>query len=513
MSYETPKPSFSQEHESPSPNPEAQNSELETLAGELSLEDPLVNENQPVTSTSRDNPDYAASLTTTFLNQIEVIDLTGDDEKSSGDHIAQTRIVAEEQDAKAADQMLMPDLLNQDFALSRQLRRDGQFSRAAQQYLKGLRSYIGEGGAQSIQMIDDLVAELLQCLEDVEPFYVPALACDCLDLLHRLQLKFPLTSRTHHLVSSALERLLVAHPEIPRRVNFDPVVWALDDQDISTPLQGALRSLLTRMRNRPFTKDARIECQFRICLLAFACNLRECLKKDPWGGGVSALKTTTWTLLGMGNLLDSLFARMLTLSRWGEFSRPLYRFEVNLSNDLESVSRGYLFVEPSVTKMADACSLNGWGYEAELLFAILRSTQSSNIVPNIRRFKTSITYCLHLEREKRYEKLLDLLSLLYKDLEDFSRWFWAYRKYGYDTLKKDEDILQKAEVDIRNILNRISGRPGQGISSEMALEITKSRRLFEAVQRGILTSKREDRSSRQFGEEFWPPKEKIMKIM
>lgn len=385
--------------------------------------------------------------------------------------------------------MLIPELLSDDFTLARQLRRDGQLSQAAQQYFKDIRNCINEGGEQSRQMIVDLVAELLQCLEVVEPSDVPALACDCLRLLYRLQPKFSRTSQTYRSLSSTLQRLLIAHPGIPQGVNLYLVVLALEDQDINLELHTALGLSLTRIRNQSFTKDTRIEAQYRICLLALACNLRECLKGDSWVGEVSALKTTTWKLLEMEKLLHS---GLFKLSRLNNIAYPLYRFDYARLN-VQSVPSGYSLLEPSITKIAETCSLNGWGYEAELLFAILRSTQSSNNVPNIQKFKTSITYCLHLEREKRYEKLLDLLSLLYKDLEDFSRWFWADRKYGYDTLKKDEGFLRKAEFDIANILSRVSGRLGQGISSEMALEITKSRRLFQAVQRGILTSKREDR--------------------
>ncbi len=273
MSYETPKPSFSQEPESASPKPEAQDTELEELAGELSLEDPLRMADQRLTSTSRDNPDCAASLTTTILDQVEIIDLTGDSEKPSGNHIAQTRIVSEKRDAKAVDELLMPELLSDDFALARQLRRDGQPSRAAQQFFKAIRNYINGRGEQSGQMIVVQVAELLQCLENVKPSDVPALACDCLDLLYGLQQKCSDTPQSYPSVSSALERLLVAHPDIPQGVNLHPVVLAFDDEEINPELRIALS--LSLIRIRLFTEYTRIEAQFRICILALACNLSQ----------------------------------------------------------------------------------------------------------------------------------------------------------------------------------------------------------------------------------------------
>jgi hypothetical protein len=207
--------------------------------------------------------------------------------------------------------------------------------------------------------------------------------------------------------------------------------------------------------------------------------LRECLKKRAWVGGVSALKTTTWKLLDVGRLLHSRF----NLSRWDNIAGPLHCFYDALLN-VRSVSSGYSLLEPSITKIADACSLqNDWGHEVELLFTILRSPESSSIVSNFRRFKISITYCLHLEREKRYEKLLDFLSLLYKDLENFCSGTWPFGELGYDISRKYGENFQEVELDVRKILNRVLPGLSQHISSEKAGEIKRMGRLFETVRR------------------------------
>jgi hypothetical protein len=485
MSYETPKPSSSQENYGPSPNPEAQNSELEDLAGELSLEDPLRNEDQHVTSTNRDNPDCAASPTTRILDQVEVLDLTEHSELPSGDYyIAQRQIVPEEQDLKAVDEMLMTELLSEDFALARQLRKDGQLSRAAQHYIKGFQNYIDEGGDQSSTLIVAMVAELLQCLEIIAPVDMSASACSCLDLLYSLQLKFPLTSRIHHLVSSALKRLLVAHPEIPQEVNLHAVVLALDDQDINAPLHEALYLLLTLMPNQLPTKTARNELQFRISLLAFACNLRECLRVDhfpTWTGEVSSLRTTIWKLWTVGKLLES---ELNTVKSWNAMISGISRAYGDLSRDRESyfLPGCYSSAEPFITELADTCSLNGLAHEAELLFKILRSAQSSNIVSKFRRFQISLTYCLHLEREKRYEELLELQKSACEG--------WAFYYFQERSSKESKDNDQIALV-IRSILDRVPDRLDQYMSSEKAREITILMRFFEAAQRGILASERE----------------------
>jgi hypothetical protein len=466
MSYETPKPSLGQENDSFPPNPEPQNSELEKIEGELGLEDQLRNEDQPVTSTSQDNLDCAASPTTTILDQVEVIDLTGDSEQSSGDHIAQMWIVPEEQVAKVVDAMLKNELPGEDFALARQLRKDGQHSRAAKHYFNGFEKYIYEGGEQSSTMIAAFVAELFQCLESIAPADISASACSCLHLLYTLELRLPLTSWTRHIVSSAFERLLKAHPEIPQGVNLHPVLLALDDQIIKVPLHEALYSLLAIMRNQLFTKDARNEFQFRICLLAFACNLRECLKSETWLGDVSALNS------------------------WNTVITGIYHAIGDLSHDREHfVTRCYSSAEPWITELADTCSLNGWVHEAELLFTILRGAPSFFIVSKFRRFQISITYCLHLEREERYEKLLDSLLVLYKDLE-YSAGGPLGFIYFQDHASKSKDNHQIA-LDIRSVLDRVSDRLGQYMSPEKAREIIRLRNLFEAVGRGRLASKTE----------------------
>jgi hypothetical protein len=486
MSYRTPKPSFGPENDAFSPNPEPQNSELEKIAGELGLEDQLRNEDQPVTSTSQDNLDCAVSPTTTILDQVEVIDLTEDSEQSSGDHIAQTRIVPEEQDAKAANEMLMIDLLiSEDFALARRFRKDGQLSRAAQHYFKGFQKYTDKGGKQSSIMIVPFVAELLQCLEIIVPVDVPALACGFLDLLHRLQLNLPLTSRTRQMVSSAFERLLKADPEIPQRVNLHAVVLALDDQDINAPLHEALHSLLALTRNQLFTKDARNEFQFRICLLAFACNLRECLKSETWVGDVSALKITTWKLRTLGRVPESV---LNAANSWNIMISGIYR--AYGSHDREPYApEWYSSAEPFITELADTCSLKGWAHEAELLFKILRSVNSSILVSNFRGFQISITYCLHLEREERYEELLDRLLVLYQGLEYSAGGPWAFISFQ-DHASKAKDNRQVA-LDIGSILDRVSDRLDQYMSPEKAGEIIRLRRFFEAAGREYLASKRE----------------------
>jgi len=488
MSYETPKPSYGQENDASSPNLEPQSSELEDLAGELSLDDPLRNEDQPVTSTNRDNSDCAASPTTRILDQIEVIDLTGDSEQPSVHYIAQRQIVPKEQNAKAVDEMLMTELLSEHFTLARQSRKDGQHSRAAKHYFNGFEKYIDEGGKQSSTMIAAFVSELFQCLESIAPADVSASACNCLKLLYRLDPKFPLTSWTRHIISSAFERLLKACPEIPQGVNLYPVLLALNDQLIKVPLHEALYSLLAIMRNQPFTEDARNQFQFRICLLAFACNLRECLKNDPWPWDLSALKTTTWKLSTLGKLLES---ELNTVNSWNTVITGIYRAIAGLSYDREYFVTGcYSSAEPFITELADTCSLNGWAHEAELLFRILRSAQSSNIVSKFRRFQISITYCLHLERVGRYGKLLDFLLVLCKDLEYSTGKDWPFI-YFQDHASKESKDNRQFSLDIRNILERVPDRLEQYISSEKAREITRLMRFFEAARRGILGSQRE----------------------
>jgi hypothetical protein len=497
MSYETPKPSLGQENDSFPPNPEPQNSELEKIEGELGLEDQLCNEDQPVTSTSQDNLDCAASPTTTILDQVEVIDLTGDSEQSSGDHIAQMWIVPEEQDAKVADDMLMTELPSKDFALARQLRKDGQLSRAAQHYFKGFQNFIDEGGEQSSTMIGTFVAELLQCLEVIAPADVPASACSCLDLLYRLYQMYSCTSQAYYEVESALERLLLAHPGTPQGVNLYPVVSALDDDDINTPLHEALYSLLALMLNKLFNKNARNEFQFRICLLAFACNLRECLKSDFWIGDVSALKTTTRKLRTLGRVLESV---LNAVNPWNTVITGIYHAIGDLSHDREHfVTRCYSSAEPWITALADTCSLNGWAHEAELLFTILRGAPSFFVVSKFRRFQISIMYCLHLEREERYEKLLDSLLVLYKDLE-YSAGGPLGSIYFQDHASKNKDNHQLA-LYIRSVLDRVLDSLDQYMSPEKAREIISLRRLFEAPGEENLASRSKVNENRVVAQE------------
>jgi hypothetical protein len=484
MSYETPKPSFGQENDASFPNPEPQNSELDEVAGGLGFEYHLRNEDQPVTSTNRDNPDCEASPTTRILDQIEVIDLTGDSEQPSVHYIAQRQIVPKEQNAKAVDEMLMTELLSEDFTLARQLRKDGQHSRAAKHYFNGFEKYIDEGGKQSSTMIAAFVSELFQCLESIAPADVSASACSCLHLLYRLELRLPLTWWNRHILSSAFERLLKAHPEIPQGVNLHPLVLALDDQEINAPLHEALYSLLALTRNQLFTKDARNEFQFRICLLAFACNLRECLKSETWVGDVSALKITTWKLRTLGRVPESV---LNAANSWNRMISGIYR--AYGSHDREYAPEWYSSAEPFITELADTCSLKGWAHEAELLFKILRSVNSSILVSNFRGFQISITYCLHLEREERYEELLDRLLVLYQGLEYSAGGPWAFISFQ-DHASKAKDNRQVA-LDIGSILDKVSDRLDQYLSSEKAREITILMRFFEAAQRGILASERE----------------------
>jgi hypothetical protein len=488
MSYETPKPSYGQENDASSPNLEPQSSELEDLAGELSLEDPLRTEDQPVTSTRRDNPDCAGIPRPKNRTSIRVIrlDRTGNSQNSSSERIAQTQIRPEEEMASAVDPMLMPKL-GEDLSSARQLRRDGQLSRAAQHYFKAIRNYIDGGSDPRTQMIVVLVTELLQCMEDVEPSDVPASACDCLDLLHRLQRMYLFPSQVYHSVSSALDKLLVTHPEMPQGVNLHPVVLALEDQGINTPLRKALYSLLALMLNKLFNKNARNEFQFRICLLAFACNLRECLKRHSWAGDVSELERTTWELSTLGKLLES----ELNAVNWNTAIDGIHRAIGDTSHNGEHFVTGcYSSNEPWITELADACSLNCWAHEAELLFKILRNTQSSNIVSKFRRFQISITYCLHLEREKRYKKLLYGLLALYNDLEYSAGEDWTFI-YSQEHASKESKDNRQVALNIRNILDRVSDRLDQYMSPVGAKEITRLRGFFEPAVREKLASENE----------------------
>jgi hypothetical protein len=297
-------------------------------------------------------------------------------------------------------------------------------------------------------------------------------------LLYTLELRLPLTSWTRHILSSAFERLLKAHPEIPQGVNLHPLVLALDDQEINAPLHEALHSLLALTRNQLFTKDARNEFQFRICLLAFACNLREGLKRVPWAKDVCALKTTTWKLRTLGKLVER---ELNADNSWNRMISGIYR--AYGSHDREPyASEWYSSAEPFITELADSCSLNGWAHDAELLFEILRSVYSSIIVSKFRRFQISITYCLHLEREERYEKLLESLLVLYKELE-YPAGGPSGFIYFQDHASKSKDNHQIA-LDIRSVLD-------QYLSSEQAREITKLMRFFEAARSGELTSERD----------------------
>jgi hypothetical protein len=78
-------------------------------------------------------------------------------------------------------------------------------------------------------------------------------------------------------------------------------------------------------------------------------------------------------------------------------------------------------VAPPGLKLASACSVKGWIHQAELLFAVLRSPYSLEIVTFEQQFEIAIEYCLHLRRRKRHTELVFELQSTFTKLESSPR--------------------------------------------------------------------------------------------
>jgi hypothetical protein len=194
---------------------------------------------------------------------------------------------------------------------------------------------------------------------------------------------------------------------------FQIIVIALDDLSVNLPILQALPSFFESSQEEPATLERCGNRAFRFGLLLFACDLTSLLEKIKSCEDYFSIMELRHTTIYLRRIKSSFEG---TLSKLNE----LYLFFDDFTMDT-SYGQFYSFVQPFVTELASECATAGWFHEAETLFAVLRSSQSLEVLGPFsqQKFEISKRYCLYLKRNKRYAELLSEICDTYTHLENY----------------------------------------------------------------------------------------------
>ncbi|PMD29292.1 hypothetical protein L207DRAFT_642457 [Hyaloscypha variabilis F] len=385
------------------------------------------------------------------LDHIGVVDFSDHNTHSASQRSLQHFLIqtegVETLDDDCLPSMLLDGLrlvpLKEEVRIARQSMEHGQRSTAQRQYCDIIRKYVKAGWKQNNSFAATVITELIESFDPCTKNEIPALASLLLDLLKSLMSAVMPDSTIYTLCSSALDKLLRANLGISESITWNRVISFYDDPD---------REL----------------CCLRV--LTFVCHLTEFLKG-------SSLCESNVSLRG---LREAILPNWETRDKYKKEPGTIFCRIDNLLAALESVQgpgdhtmrECYSLIEPSITKLASAYSATGLSYEAEALFAALRSQESLEDLGRTRTTRISVRYCRHLERHKRYE---ELLSVLHDTFANFESFYLAVRNFisaqSFDQVATRED--HEGFFDMRDMMDKIPGPLKQYVSSKKAREITR----------------------------------------
>ena len=372
---------------------------------------------------------------------------------------------AEEEDSTHDDPYT---LLCHESWIARQSKERGQRSQAEREYCSAIQKYITNGGIQTVRLLRDTGIELVNCLNCCPTYEVLNAASICLDLLESLIQASSSTTVICSIILVGLKTLFWAYQGISGGLNFRRVAIALVDPGITLPILQALPAFFQSRQEDPTTSENCENRAFRFGLLSFACDLRSLLARNKSYQDyfrIMELRQITIFLCRIKNSFEG------TLSKFGSLVNRLHWFFDSFTVDTR-FSTCYWCIEPCLTDLASACTTAGLFQEAERFFAILRSSQSLEILgPNIpRKAEISEQYCLYLKRRKCYAELLSELCDMYTHLANsHSAGTWFPRHGG----------------DLTDLLNDVPLPYDQYVSSEKAREIGRLKVLFSRPARQI----------------------------
>ena len=274
-------------------------------------------------------------------------------------------------------------------------------------------------------LITHCIRETVECLKFCTTKTASAVAYICLFLLEDLghsSLDSLGDDLTRPSLAHTLETLLKRHSAVSYGVDMHSVIAVLKSGlDVEKSLYISLRSSL-RSPSAPTESPAtRNESRLRLTILGLACGLKRFLEQDQ--------KSMLASRLCMRDQLGELHVataeiRKLATSFPGKYSEissltlELYSNKVfHITHQLQTNFRIYPELEPLITQLTSAISAAGLFHEAELLFSILQSTQSRQLLAQ-RRTQISLQYCLHLERNRAWEPLSRNVLEAYEDFSN-----------------------------------------------------------------------------------------------
>jgi hypothetical protein len=272
-----------------------------------------------------------------------------------------------------------------------------------------IRKYIDRSGGTNDPVLKRLATELGGTLSNCYKVIIPATALINLRLLEDLDQASLAGLVVHLILLDALETLLRTDSDIRNKDLGDihQVVWALKDWHLSPFLRPALRAYF-KQRHQQLEASQRLEDNHGFDLIALACMLNVLFRERHGWYSASTRRTTSHIHQIVTHLRqnDYLFVDELRI-----LQRIINQDQVNLG-DVGSIqlslSTFYSSVASSVLKLATACSATGWIRQAELFFAVLRSTCSLETFEFKQQNEIVSEYYLHLERCNEIVSTLDV---------------------------------------------------------------------------------------------------------
>lgn len=377
--------------------------------------------------------------------------------------------------------------LKNDMKFAYRLLNSWERESAGAEYCIAIRSYINAGGDQDDPMFMDSVAQVVKYFKTCNRNQLRTSASQCLELLQILNNKSLIPSCARRLVSSELERLLHLLLGHQPKLNLDQIIFTLSKWGWSENLHLALQSFLRGSAQPPEDSsmgDKRFN-QLRLLLHLLALGLKELL-----GDGFSS-----WLAL----VADDLHNAMLHAQRLGYssgnghglFAHHTIEACFSLKHLLRASDKQWIIdqenfdaLQELATSLASQCSVSGWYDQAETLFDVLRSTpihdRASPRDPRkysstgLRKSRITFQYCLHLERQKRYEQLLAVIRDEYTEL--------LTDQVGTRSLTNDMSVEAEVRKEILKLRAILINIPSGGyIFSGLAFEIIKLINRLEEV--------------------------------